>query len=131
MRAPAVAMVALCALWACDDDKGTEADRLGVGAECKSNDDCRRDGDGGVNLSCLTQFKGGYCGLEGCSSNEDCPQQSVCVAHDDGERYCFRSCTDKPECNVNRSSDSESNCSANVSYVDNDTRGKACVPPSG
>ncbi|HEX6245584.1 MAG TPA: hypothetical protein VFZ61_31890 [Polyangiales bacterium] len=124
-------LAGLCALWGCDDDKGTEADRLGVGAECRSSDDCLQQGDGGVNLTCLTQFKGGYCGLQGCSGNDDCPDQSACVLHDDGNRYCFRSCSDKPECNANRSPANESNCSSNVSYVDDDTRGKACVPPSG
>lgn len=132
MRARAMIILALGALWACDDDDdGTEADRLGVGAECKSSDDCLQEGDGGVNLTCLPQFKGGYCGLEGCSSNEDCPEHSACVAHDDGKRYCFRSCADKAECNVNRSPDNEANCSSNVTYVDDSTKGKSCVPPSG
>jgi len=113
-----------------DDEGGTEADRLGVGAECASNDDCLREGDGGINLACLRQFKGGYCGLEDCTSNDDCPERSSCVAHDDGDNYCFRSCADKPECNLNRSADNESNCSSNVEYVEDDTPGKSCVPPS-
>ena len=129
----ALNLVCLCFIWACgdDDDDGTEADRLGVGATCKSNDDCLREGDGGVNLSCLKQFKGGYCGVEDCKSNEDCPESSVCVAHDDGNNYCFRSCAQKSECNVNRGPDEEANCSSNVDYVEHDTSGKACVPPSG
>ena len=132
MRSPVGAMLLMLgALWACDDDDGlTEADRLGVGAECASDADCLREGDAGVNLRCLTQFKGGYCGLEDCDGNEDCPEQSACVAHEDGRRYCFRSCVDKPECNVHRGTDDASNCSANVTYVDEDTRAKACVPPS-
>jgi hypothetical protein len=113
-----------------DDDEGTAADRLGVGAECKDSSECLREGDGGINLACLSQFKGGYCGLEDCSSNEDCPERSACVAHDDGNNYCFRSCTDKAECNVNRSESNESNCSSNVDFVDTSTAGKACVPPS-
>jgi hypothetical protein len=133
MRATAVAVVALMfALCACgDDDNGlTQSDRLGVGAQCSSNDDCLREGDGGINLACLPQFKGGYCGLEDCNDNDDCPERSACVAHEDGQRYCFRSCADKPECNVNRSADNEANCSANVEYVEQDTPGKSCVPPS-
>jgi hypothetical protein len=113
-----------------DEDDGSEADRLGVGAECTSNDDCLREGDGGINLACLRQFKGGYCGLEDCAGNDDCPDQSTCVAHDDGNSYCFRSCADKPECNVNRTADNESNCSSNVEYVEENTPGKSCVPPS-
>lgn len=127
----ALSVVCLCFTWSCgDDDDGTAADELGVGAACSSNDDCLREGDGGVNLSCLEQFKGGYCGLEDCESNEDCPEASACVAHDDGNNYCFRSCADKPECNAHRGEDEEANCSSNVDYVEDDTSGKSCVPPS-
>jgi len=113
------------------DDDGSEADKLGVGAECVSSADCLTEGDGGLNLTCLTQFKGGYCGIEGCTSNDDCPDQSKCVAHDDGNDYCFRACTEKPDCNANRDADNEANCVGSVDYVDTDTTGKACVPPSG
>ena len=122
-------------LGACGDDGhgGTEADELGVGAECVSNEDClQSDADGGITTRCLQQFTGGYCGIEDCASIDDCPEHSACVAHDDGKNYCFRLCLDKGECNINRSSDSESNCSANVVYVDGskDEIGKSCVPPS-
>jgi hypothetical protein len=128
-RAAAVAVVVLCG---CGDDEDdlNASDRLGVGAQCESNADCLREGDGGINLACLPQFKGGYCGLEDCNGNEDCPEGSSCVAHDDGSNYCFRGCTDKPQCNLNRSPDNESNCSSSVDYVDQDTPGKSCVPPS-
>ncbi len=127
----AVRVLCLCLLWSCGDDEGTEADRLGVGAECTGDDDCLREGEDGINLACLTQFKGGYCGLEDCSSNDECPEASTCVAHEDGNNYCFRTCADKAECNVNRDGDNEANCSSNVDYVDKDTTGKSCVPPSG
>ena len=124
-------VVLVVALLACGDDDGTtEADALGVGAECGGSSDCLRQGDGGINLACLDQFKGGYCGLEDCTGNDDCPARSVCVAHDDGRSYCFRSCVDKSECNSNRSEGNEANCSSNVDFVDEDTPGKACVPPS-
>jgi hypothetical protein len=124
-------VVCLCLVWACgdDDDEGTEADRLGVGAICSSNNDCLREGDGGVNLSCLMQFKGGYCGLEDCASYTDCPEGSDCVTHDDGNNYCFRLCGDKPECNLHRSLDNEANCSSSIDYAA-EALGKACVPPS-
>ena len=114
-----------------DDDDGTEADLLGVGAQCSASSECLRQGDGGINLACLDQFKGGYCGLEDCAGNDDCPEQSVCVAHDDGHNYCFRSCVNKPECNLNRDPDNEANCSSNVEFVEPKTSGKTCVPPSG
>jgi len=107
----------------CGDD--TEADRLGVGAECTSNDQCDVD----TNQSCLA-FKGGYCGIRGCVHDSDCPQPSACVAHTDGMNYCFRTCADKPECNVNRTVDNEANCSSSVTFVDGTQGRKACVPPS-
>jgi hypothetical protein len=111
----------------CDDDSdGSEADRLGVGAECTADTDCTTEG-----TSCLTQFKGGYCGLENCKGDADCPQGSACVTHDDGANYCFLVCTDKVDCNVNRDVEDESNCVGNVLFVDNTTASKACVPPSG
>jgi hypothetical protein len=123
------------ALAACgSDDHDTEADKAGVGAACADDMDCAEYQDsgesGGGELSCLTQFTGGYCGLAGCTSNDDCPDASLCVAHDDGMNYCFRACLDKSECNVNRPPEAESNCSANITFVDADSSGKACVPPS-
>ena len=117
-----------------DDDDGAEAERLGVGAQCTSDDDClQSEVDGGLSESCLTQFKGGYCGIEDCTSASDCPQGSDCVAHDDGNNYCFRICADKPECNRYRDPENESNCSSSVDYAGTpkDASAKACVPPSG
>ena len=107
---------------ACGDDDA-EADELGVGAECAGDDDC------GPEQTCLS-FKGGYCGLEGCAANADCPQGSLCVAHDDGKNYCFRICLDKAECNRNRSAELEANCSSSIVFVEPQTGVKACVPPS-
>jgi hypothetical protein len=121
------------------DDEGdtSEADRVGVGAACVDDEECaeyleeQSDGTtGGEELICLQQFTGGYCGLEGCTSNEDCPEAAACVAHTDGVNYCFRRCIDKAECNENRPPEAESNCSANITFVDPSTSGKACVPPS-
>ncbi len=109
---------------ACADDEGTEADELGVASQCGSNDDCHED------QACLTQFKGGYCGIADCMVDDDCPEGSACVAHSDGVNYCFRICGDKSECNRNRDADNEANCSANVTFTDGGG-GKACVPPSG
>jgi hypothetical protein len=107
-----------------DDPPGTEADRVGVGAECASDELCPE------GLTCLS-FKGGYCGLAGCTDTAGCPNGSACVQHDDGESYCFRLCVNKAECNVNRSVDNEANCSSNIEYVDPDVGAKACVPPAG
>lgn len=126
--AVALSTVALSALTAgCGDDDGgdpgTEADRVGVGAECVDDVDCPEP------LLCLKQFKGGYCGLADCAGDADCPSGSACVTHEDNSNYCFRICADKAECNLNRSLENESNCSSNITFVDAGNH-KACVPPS-
>ena len=118
-----VTVLVMLVAGACGDDDGTEADRLGVGAECTQDDDCL-EGQG-----CLA-LKGGYCGIEGCDLNEDCPESSVCVAYDNGNTYCFRTCAVKADCNRNRSADFESNCSSSVAFVEAGTQSKVCVPPS-
>lgn len=125
-RPCATRVLSLCALLlavavgAC----GTPAQQAGIGIECAADDDCNDDN------KCLA-FKGGYCGLEDCDSDEDCPGGSACVTHDDGENYCFLLCRDKPECNGGRSGENESNCSGNITFIDAQDDGvKACVPPS-
>ena len=100
-----------------------EADRIGLGAECGSDDDCHED------LDCLQDFGGGYCGLSGCEAHADCPDYSSCVEYDDDSTYCFRDCENKAECNANRSRDREANCSSNIDFVE-PTDLRACVPPS-
>lgn len=111
-------------LTACGDD---DADSLGVGAQCTSTDEC----DGSDGQSCLPNFKGGYCGLAACTADEDCPARSACVTHDDNVNYCFRTCTDKAQCNENRDVENESNCSSSITFVESQESGvKACVPPS-
>jgi hypothetical protein len=140
MKSNLISGLVLCALGAgfaqgCgSSDSGTQADRLGIAAECKSTDDCAMvtiDGKQ-TQLVCLDQFKGGYCAIEDCKHALDCPEGSTCVAHTDGNNYCFRICTDKTECNVNRTVDNAANCSSNFAYADaaDDQGQKACIPPS-
>ncbi|MDZ4696082.1 MAG: hypothetical protein SGI86_13115 [Deltaproteobacteria bacterium] len=119
-------LLTLAGLGACGGNDGTEADRLGVGAQCAKTDDCQ-DGQ-----TCLTQFKGGYCGISGCTKDADCPATSACVAHDDGMKYCFRTCAEKIECNENRTLELESNCSSSATLVETQkSPTKVCLPPSG
>ncbi len=119
-----LALVTILAACGGDED---EADRLGVGAECVATDEC----DESTEQECLPDFKGGYCGIKGCVDDADCPESSACVAHDDNVNYCFRTCVDKAECNVNRSPDQESNCSSSVVFIEEQEGAtKACVPPS-
>jgi hypothetical protein len=108
----------------CDD--GTEAQKRGVGAACSANLACTESGQ-----SCLTQFKGGYCGVAECTNDAGCPAGSACVTHDDGKNYCFLLCTDKPDCNRSRSADVEANCSSSAVLVEPVNNRKVCVPPSG
>ena len=115
-----------------EDEDETEADRFGVGAACSVDADCEYEDEaetGGPVLECLPQFTGGYCGVIDCTSNDDCPEASACVAHEDGNNYCFRICVDKAECNAHRPADAQSNCSSNIEFVE-PTSAKACVPPS-
>src|SRR5262252_7357949 len=93
---------------------GSNADDLGVGAQCTATNECNTK----LNEVCLTQFKGGYCGLEGCMHDTDCPTDSACVMHTDGHNYCFRICVDKPDCNANRDPANEANCSSSVTFTD-------------
>jgi hypothetical protein len=90
---------------------------------------CQQDADCPEKQQCLTQFKGGYCGIKDCSSDEDCPQDTFCVQYE-GSNFCFLMCKEKIDCNANRSVELESNCSSNIVAVD-DNNSKACVPPSG
>lgn len=115
-----------------DDDDGTAADRVGIAAECTADAECPevRRGDETLQLTCLRAFKGGYCGIADCQQNDDCPEGSACVAHDDGNSYCFRLCVEKVECNRNRSLENEANCSASIDFTEANTNSKACVPPS-
>jgi hypothetical protein len=103
---------------------GTPADQAGIGAQCTQTSECIN-----TDLTCLTQFKGGYCGASGCQKHADCPEGSICVTHE-GANYCFRTCTDKIECNRNRSLENESNCSSSITPAESSSS-KACVPPSG
>lgn len=111
----------------CSDEPGTEADKIGIAAECTLDESCSQDD---ATLTCQTEFKGGYCGIEGCTAHSDCPEGSICVAQD-GVNYCMRTCVDKPECNLHRTLDNESNCSGSFNPV-TDVEGnvKVCIPPS-
>lgn len=112
----------------CGDDDGSEAVQRGVGAECAVDADCTEEGQ-----RCLTQFRGGYCGVEACTSSAACPAGSACVMHDDGVNYCFLVCEVKADCNIRRTLANESNCSSTSNPIDEDGGGstKTCTPPSG
>lgn len=120
------ALLTSAALAGCGEDEAvSEADRLGVGAQCTEAAECSEDAD-----ACLTQFKGGYCGVQGCEADADCPSGSACIAHEDGNNYCFLVCTSKAECNTHRDDANAANCSSSATFVDDAAGRKACIPPS-
>ena len=102
----------------------SEAVRRGVGSECNASQMCTEMGQ-----VCLTEFKGGYCGVSGCQHDSECQAGSACVT-ENGTNYCFLICADKPECNVKRTLDNESNCTSSLSFVDGTMGRKVCNPPS-
>ena len=112
-----------------DDPGGSEAIARGVGAECDAKLACEEEGQ-----ACLTEFSGGYCGVADCAADADCPEGSACATDPDfgGVNYCFLICTDKPECNVHRSPENESNCTSSVDFIEEQAGGiKVCRPPMG
>jgi hypothetical protein len=127
---PILTAILLSAPGCGDDDGGSEAIRRGVGAECNDNLPCQEEGQ-----TCFLEFTGGYCGVRDCATDAECPQGSACVTDPDfgGVNYCFLVCLDKPECNVNRSLENESNCTSSIDFVDPDATGdlKVCRPPHG
>jgi hypothetical protein len=116
-------LLSLVMLGACGGG-GSEANQHGVGAECTKNADCTQKGQ-----ICLLNFKGGYCGVSGCTHDTDCFAGSACVTEDDGVNYCFLICNDKPECNDHRTLDNESNCVSSLPFVDMAMSRKVCRPP--
>jgi hypothetical protein len=118
----------LCVLLvvACGCGSGqNEANRRGVGAECAVSSDCTEKGQ-----VCLTEFKGGYCGLSGCMHDTDCPQGSACVTSDNQLNYCFLVCANKTDCNLHRSAVDESDCTSSLTFVDGTMNRKVCRPPN-
>jgi hypothetical protein len=114
----------VAALFGCGGGK-SEAIKRGVGSACMVNSDCTEKGQ-----VCLTEFKGGYCGVPGCVQDTECPGGSACVTADNGSNYCFLVCVDKVDCNPNRTVDNESNCTSSLSFVDGAMSRKVCNPPS-
>lgn len=108
--------------------KSDDANDRMIGAECVTSADCDDGNDETAPLDCLTEFAGGYCGDASCLESNDCPKGSACVDYNQST-YCFLICRDKADCNTNRSTDNESNCSSNVSPVEGGNT-KVCVPPS-
>jgi hypothetical protein len=96
---------------ACDDGEFCDAnDQKGpcrsiVGADCDATADCRDD------LICTTAqadplgsaFPDGYCTATGCSSDDDCPYESVCRTPPGTETaICMQTCETESDCRFNQ-----------------------------
>ena len=117
------ALVVTVLLANCGNDT-SEAIKRGVGAECNASLACTE-----TNQACLTEFKGGYCGVSSCAHDTNCPAGSACVTDDNQTNYCFLICADKPDCNVRRSVDNESSCTSSLTFIDGTMGRKVCRPP--
>lgn len=116
--------LALVFTLACGNDE--TGGGLDVGAECSSPSDCDR----ASGQTCLTGFKGGYCGIADCGATEQCPVDSACALYQNGVGYCFKTCTVSTDCNDFRSADTEASCSDSAPFLDDVADLMACVPPA-
>lgn len=94
----------------------------GVGAACRTNDDC----NGG--LTCITTLRGGYCGEADCTVNSDCPNGSVCATLSNGKNYCLRRCNGESDCSFCRPWDDRTTCAGDVTFAEDGTTGTVCSP---
>jgi hypothetical protein len=95
----------------------------GVGAACVGDVDCK------APLTCMTGFKGGYCGVKDCTTNAQCPADSLCVKHSDAVGYCYLKCTAATTCSFCRPPAYAAACSDQVTFLEAGTTGSVCVPP--
>ena len=128
------AVMLLGAVAGCGGDDSTEADRIGVGAECTVDSSADPPStcpvvEMDIQLDCLTQFKGGYCGLEGCTGDVTArrgrPASPMTTARTTASEFVRTS-----RIATNRSVENESNCVGSITFVDDRNERKACEPPS-
>jgi len=80
-----LAMALLCAaMSACGPE---------IGDDCESSYDCASS-----SMICDTAAPDGYCLIEGCWDDKDCPEYGVCIAFANDERFCMRGCEDGNDC---------------------------------
>lgn len=61
----------------------------GLGEPCQSDSDCREDTCLGSPTS--PRFSDGYCSVQGCSTDRDCPEGSLCAGLG-SQTYCLETC---------------------------------------
>ena len=92
-----------------------------VGADCVETSDCTGD------LTCVTDFKGGYCTQTGCAADSECPTGSVCVDNGGDENICLRTCNAASDCSFCRAAGFHAACESEVATVEGNTEA-VCVP---
>lgn len=107
---------------------GKENRKVCVPGDCGVGAGCAADGDCSGGLGCNTTFSGGYCGARECTKNADCTGDARCVKHTDGGLYCLRGCEVASDCSFCRGSTTSSTCSEQVTFAEEGTTGKVCVP---
>lgn len=95
----------------------------GVGAACDEDTDCSGD------LSCVAEVNGGYCTRTGCSTNDDCPNDTRCARLNDDESYCLRQCEADSDCSFCRGNEFAAACTTDADFLDGDDSVPVCLPP--
>lgn len=102
-----------------DNRKVCVPGECGLGSRCAADEDC---GD----YDCIDEIEGGYCSQRDCTSNDDCPEDSACVAGSDFN-YCAPRCDAESDCTFCRDADSAASCVSDVAFVEDGTTGSVCV----
>jgi hypothetical protein len=95
--------------------------------DCGVGETCAGDAECATGLTCLTSFKGGYCGKKDCAVNADCPTGSLCVKNGSSS-YCALSCAAPGDCAVCRGTADAAACKADATFMQAGTTGSVCVP---
>lgn len=69
-----------------------------MGCEAAVGDKCTTSNDCPLGTVCDTDSPGGYCLASGCESDEECPEDSVCVFFTDAISYCLLKCKKSKDC---------------------------------
>ena len=69
-----------------------------IGCEAAVGDKCSTSNDCPTGTVCDTDSPGGYCLVSGCESDEECPEEAVCVFFRKDLSYCLKKCKKNSDC---------------------------------
>lgn len=90
------------------DTSGGQDGQSSVGGACSSADDCA--GSPAACFSADDGFPGGYCVVEGCETNDDCPGDASCWSFQDDTTKCLANCTTRSDCREGYYCDADNTC---------------------